>query len=114
VGAFFSTISKRTIRKRFKILNSLRHRPFRGCPGYRATHSPGSVWEQLARGPGFSQSDAMLANTQREVSLSQVFQWYQQDFGVSPEAVLTFISKYRTVDAVELRRGNGKHATDYD
>ena len=56
----------------------------------------------------------MLANTQREVSLSQVFQWYQQDFGVSPEAVLTFISKYRTVDAVELRRGNGKHATDYD
>jgi len=41
----------------------------------------------------------------REVGLSAIFDWYKQDFGGSPEAVLTFISRYRTVDGPDLREG---------
>ena len=44
----------------------------------------------------------------REVGLSALFDWYKQDFSGSPEAVLAFISKYRTVDGPELRKGKWK------
>jgi hypothetical protein len=43
----------------------------------------------------------------REVMLSQLFDWYKQDFGSSREAVLTFIAKYRP-DGALLRQGPWK------
>jgi hypothetical protein len=51
-------------------------------------------------------------SAQREVSLSQIFQWYKQDFGAS---ALAFIGKYRTEDGAELRHGKWKlRYFDYD
>ena len=91
----------------------------RGCPWLsRDAFTGEGLEEQLeARTRLFlNQTRNVRANSaQREISLSQIFQWYQQDFGVSPEAVLTFISKYRTVDGVELRQGKWKiHYVEYD
>ena len=43
----------------------------------------------------------------REVMLSQIFDWYRQDFGPSQEAVLSFIAKYRP-DGALLRQGTWK------
>jgi hypothetical protein len=91
----------------------------RGCPWLSRDAFTGErLEEQLeARARLFlNQTRNVRVNSpQREVSLSQIFQWYQQDFGVSPKAVLTFISKYRTVDGVELRQGKWKiRYFDYD
>jgi len=43
----------------------------------------------------------------REAILSQLFNWYKEDFGSSREAVLGFIAKYRP-DGVLLRQGRWK------
>jgi hypothetical protein len=43
-------------------------------------------------------------SAQREVSLSQIFEWYKEDFGDSTERLMAFIGKYRT----ELRQGKWK------
>jgi len=43
-------------------------------------------------------------SAQREVSLSQIFEWYREDFGNSMENLLAFIGKYRS----EVRLGKWK------
>jgi Protein of unknown function, DUF547 len=43
-------------------------------------------------------------SAQREVSLSQIFEWYKEDFSDSTENLPAFIGKYRT----ELRQGKWK------
>src|ERR1700730_18298990 len=74
----------------------------RGCPWLSRDAFTGErLEEQLgARTRLFlNQTRNVRVDTaRREVSLSQIFQWYQQDFGGSPEAVLVFIGKYRTLD----------------
>jgi hypothetical protein len=84
----------------------------RGCPWLsRDAYTGEHLEEQLeARASLFlNQTRNVRVNSaQREVSLSQIFQWYQQDFGGSAEEILAFIGKYRTVDGAELRRGKWK------
>jgi hypothetical protein len=47
----------------------------------------------------FNQTRNVRFNSaQRELSLSQIFEWYKQDFGDSTEKVLAFIGKYRSVE----------------
>jgi hypothetical protein len=80
----------------------------RGCPWLSRDAFAGErLEEQLeARTTLFLNQarNVRLNSAQREVSLSQIFQWYQQDFGNSAEAVLAFIGKYRA----ELRQGKWK------
>jgi Protein of unknown function, DUF547 len=80
----------------------------RGCPWLsRDAFTAQHLEEQLeARARLFlNQARNVRVNSpQREIGLSQIFQWYQQDF----EAVLAFISKYRAVDGPELRKGKWK------
>ena len=50
-------------------------------------------------------------SAQREVSLSQIFEWYKEDFGNSTENLLAFIGKYRN----EFRQGKWKvRYVEYD
>jgi Protein of unknown function, DUF547. len=49
-----------------------------------------------------------LNRARREAELSQIFQWYAQDFGASTEELLSFIGKYRTTDGAELHEGKWK------
>ena len=52
-------------------------------------------------------ANVRVDSARREVTLSQMFDWYKQDFGSSVEGVLSFIGKYRS-DGGLLRQGNWK------
>jgi Protein of unknown function, DUF547 len=84
----------------------------RGCPWLsRDAYTGEHLEEQLeSRARLFlNQTRNVRVNSaRREVSLSEIFQWYQQDFGDSAEGILAFIGKYRTVDGAELRQGKWK------
>ena len=55
-----------------------------------------------------------IESGRREVMLSRLFDWYRQDFGSTPEAVLSFIAKYRP-DGALLRQGIWKiNYLEYD
>ena len=80
----------------------------RGCPWLsRDAYTGERLEEQLeARTKLFINQirNVRVNGGQREISLSQIFQWYQRDFGVSPEAVLAFIREL-------LKKQSGKYAT---
>ena len=80
----------------------------RGCPWLSRDAFTGErLEEQLeARTRLFLNQtrNVRLNSAQREIGLSQIFEWYKQDFGDSTEKVLAFIGKYRA----ELRQGNWK------
>ena len=87
----------------------------RGCPWLSRDAFTGErLEEQLeARARLFlNQTRNVRVNSpQREVSLSQIFQWYQQDFGVSPKAVLTLLVSTELWMEWNYGRENGKYAT---
>jgi hypothetical protein len=80
----------------------------RGCPWLsRDAFTGARLEEQLeARTRLFlNQTRNIRFNSaQRKVSLSQIFEWYDEDFGDSTEKLMAFIGKYRT----ELRQGKWK------
>jgi hypothetical protein len=52
-------------------------------------------------------SNVRVDSGRREVRLSQLFDWYKEDFGSSQQPVLSFIAKYRP-DGARLRQGTWK------
>ena len=79
----------------------------RGCPWLSRDAFTGARLEQMeARTRLFlNQTRNIRFNrAQREVRLSQIFEWYKEDFGSSTENVLAFIGKY----GAELRQGKWK------
>ena len=87
----------------------------RGCPWLSHDAFTGErLEEQLeARARLFlNQTRNIRFNSaQREVSLSQIFEWYKEDFGDTTEKLLAFIGKYRT----ELLQGKWKvRCIEYD
>jgi hypothetical protein len=90
----------------------------RGCPWLSRDAFRGErLEEQLdARARLFlNQGRNVRLNTAlREAELSSIFEWYGQDFGPTPEAILNFIGKYRP-DSGELREGKWKvRYAEYD
>jgi hypothetical protein len=91
----------------------------RGCPWLsREAFTGERLEEQLeARARLFlnQERNIRVNRAQREVTLSQIFEWYKQDFGDSTERVLAFIAKYRPGDGSELRQERWKlRYIDYD
>jgi hypothetical protein len=90
----------------------------KGCPWLaREAFTPERLEEQLDRRTRLflNQERNVHVDTARgEVSLSSLFDWYKQDFGVSMQAVLGFIGKYRP-DGALLRQGKWTvRYLDYD
>ena len=83
----------------------------RGCPWLaREAFTAERLEEELDRRARLFVNQAAnvrVDSARREVTLSQMFDWYKQDFGSSVEGVLSFIGKYRS-DGGLLRQGNWK------
>ncbi|MEX2264009.1 MAG: DUF547 domain-containing protein [Bryobacteraceae bacterium] len=46
-----------------------------------------------------------VTGNKREISVSKIFDWFQDDFGPDKQAVVRYIAKYRPQDAAALREG---------
>jgi hypothetical protein len=90
----------------------------KSCPWLaREAFTADRLEEQLERRTRLfvnQQRNIRVDSQRREATLSQLFDWYKQDFGGSTEAVLGFIGHYRP-DGGLLRQGKWKlRYFDYD
>lgn len=46
-----------------------------------------------------------IDESKREVTLPRILEWFQDDFGGTPEKVLAFVAKYRKAESAKLTKG---------